>query len=453
MLVAGIDIGTTTVCGVLADAGSGQVIESLTEKNDSFIRSENDFERIQDSGRIAEKTQAIAERLTDGREKEIAAIGFSGQMHGIIYLDASGNALSPLYTWQDARGDRPFGGSTFARELSALTGHRCAAGFGLTTHYYNKVCGLAPEKAAAVCTAADFAAMRLCGKSAPVMHSSSAASLGVFDLASGGFDERALSRAEIGTELLPRVTGDAEVIGRYKGIPVAVALGDNQASFIGSTRNEGCLLVNIGTGSQISAQTRVTQPTENCEIRPLYGDRAIAVGSALCGGRAYALLAEFFRECAREFGGTEPSLEQIYARMGALASAAKEPLPKVEPLFCGTRSRPELRASVTGLDTENLAPGPLAAGMLEGMADELRREFDEMRGGLLSEELTLVGSGNAVRLNPLLRQALERRFGMRLLVPRHREEAAFGAAVFASAAAGLHADVQKAQRAMVTYEE
>ena len=453
MLVAGIDIGTTTVCGVLADAGSGQVIESLTEKNDSFIRSENAFERIQNARQIEEKTRIIAEKLTDGREREIAAIGFSGQMHGIVYVDGRGNAVSHLYTWQDARGDQPFDGTTYAQTLSELTGFRCATGFGLTTHYYNKLNGLVPEGADAFCTAADFGAMRLCGQSAPVMHSSSAASLGVFDIGRGEFDAQALAGAGIETEMLPGVTGEAAIIGEYRGIPVAVALGDNQASFIGSSRDDGCLLVNIGTGSQISAQTHILESTGNCEIRPLYGKRAIIVGSALCGGRAYSLLAEFFRECTAVFGSEQPSLRRIYDRMDALAAECMDgALPSVSPLFCGTRRHPDLRASITELDTANFAPGPLAAGMLQGMAEELGEEFEEMRGLLPKHELTLVGSGNAVRLTMPLRTALERRFGMPLRLPKHREEAAFGAAVFAAAAAGLHKDVQTAQQAMVKYE-
>ena len=28
----------------------------------------------------------------------------SQQMHGIVYVDKEGNCVSPLYTWQDARG-------------------------------------------------------------------------------------------------------------------------------------------------------------------------------------------------------------------------------------------------------------------------------------------------------------------------------------------------------------
>ncbi len=48
----------------------------------------------------------------------------------------------------------------------------------------------------------------------------------------------------------------------------------------------------------------------------------------------------------------------------------------------------------------------------------------------------LVGSGNAIRLNPALRRAFERRFGMPMAVPAHREEAAYGAALLAGASGG-----------------
>ena len=41
------------------------------------------------------------------RYPDIERIGVTGQMHGILYLDGEGNAVSPLYTWQDARGDAP----------------------------------------------------------------------------------------------------------------------------------------------------------------------------------------------------------------------------------------------------------------------------------------------------------------------------------------------------------
>lgn len=48
MKTLGLDIGTTTISAVVAEEGA--VISCVTCKNDSFIPTENDWERIQDSG-------------------------------------------------------------------------------------------------------------------------------------------------------------------------------------------------------------------------------------------------------------------------------------------------------------------------------------------------------------------------------------------------------------------
>ncbi len=49
-------------------------------------------------------------------------IGFTGQMHGMLYVDASGMAVSPLYTWQDGSGEIPLeDGRTCVEILSLLS--------------------------------------------------------------------------------------------------------------------------------------------------------------------------------------------------------------------------------------------------------------------------------------------------------------------------------------------
>ena len=50
---------------------------------------------------------------------------------------------------------------------------------------------------------------------------------------------------------------------------------------------------------------------------------------------------------------------------------------------------------------------------------------------------------------PVLRQYLAQQFTLPLRSPIHREEAAFGAAVFAAAAAGIYPDTARAQNALV----
>ena len=128
MKAVGIDIGTTTICGVLLDGGTGELLDSRTLSNDTAVRTENDWEHLQDPEKILEKCRRILEAFQDG-EEDIVSVGVTGQMHGILYTDVGGRAVSPLYTWQDRRGDLPCKESrdgkeeTWAGELSRKTGY------------------------------------------------------------------------------------------------------------------------------------------------------------------------------------------------------------------------------------------------------------------------------------------------------------------------------------------
>ena len=46
MKILGLDIGTTTVSAMVWQ--DGRVLESVTEKNDSFLQTDHSFERLQD---------------------------------------------------------------------------------------------------------------------------------------------------------------------------------------------------------------------------------------------------------------------------------------------------------------------------------------------------------------------------------------------------------------------
>ena len=75
--------------------------------------------------------------------------------------------------------------------------------------------------------------------------------------------------------------------------------------------------------------------------------------------------------------------------------------------------------------------------MRDGIVSELHEFYQLFTDSERSRIGSLVGSGNAVRLNPALRLSFEKRFGMPLSVPSHREETSFGAALVAGVAAGL----------------
>ena len=135
MLAAGIDIGTTTISGAVLDTESGRLLCSLTSPGGEKLEGAP-WAGEQSADDILKKASRMLERLREA-VPGTAALGLTGQMHGMLYVDAEGRALSPLYTWQDGRGEQPFAGGTYASELSRRTGCPMATGFGLTTHFWH----------------------------------------------------------------------------------------------------------------------------------------------------------------------------------------------------------------------------------------------------------------------------------------------------------------------------
>ncbi len=433
MYTLGIDIGTTSISFVVLDTDTGAVVEAKNIPNDSVVCSGEAWAHMQNAELIRDKILSVIEGIL--KERDISGIGVTGQMHGILYIDEGGRALSPLYTWLDGRGDRLHETKTYAERFSELTGYPAATGYGLVTHYYNVVNNLVPENAVYIVSIADYIAMCLTKRQAPIMHASFAHSLGAYDLTEGGFDAEALAKLGIDVKMLPEVTSEAIAIGTLGDIHVKVPIGDNQAAFLNSVRDgQNSILVNIGTGGQISVLSRNIIKTENCETRPYLKNNYLVVGSSLCGGHAYAILHGFYKRLTECLGS---DVRNLYCLMNEMAARAIEDIGNIEMTgglevstkFCGTRSNPKLRGYIANVSPQNFTPEHLTLGVLQGIAGELHDLYKEISVHLDSAPDRLIGSGNGIRLNPVLRQVFEGLFSMELHTPEQQEEAACGAAL------------------------
>ena len=426
----GIDIGTSSICGVRYDRQSGKTV-SITKPNASDIRTDEPWAFLQDASAIVETVRSLLEELlTD----EVCGIGFSGQMHGMLYVDDEGQAVSPLYTWQDGSGGRTFrDGKTYAAWLSEASGHSLSTGYGLVTHFVHLQRGTVPAEARRLTTIMDYAGMRLCGRRVPLCEPSNAASLGFFDKRSLRFDVEALRKVGIDPSVLPEVVEVRTVVGEYtfggRKIPVHVAIGDNQASFLGTVSNrETSVLVTIGTSSQLSVYSADYVEAEGLDTRPLPDGGYILVGAALCGGVSLAMLKDFFGTTVERFTGRRPTDEELYDRMFQSAVAGGE-VPTVCTTFEGTRLEPSRRGSITDITLRNFLPETLVEGFLRGVCRELYDFWLALPEGLRAKRTELVGSGNALRKNARLRQTLSQMFGLPVTLTPDTEESALGAAV------------------------
>ena len=116
MILLGYDIGTSSVKASLVDAETGKTIASaqypdaeapIITKQAGWAEQEPQMwweELKQATARVAEKA--------GGSLDDVAAIGISYQMHGLVCVDKDGNALRPSIIWCDGRAV-PYGNTAF----------------------------------------------------------------------------------------------------------------------------------------------------------------------------------------------------------------------------------------------------------------------------------------------------------------------------------------------------
>ena len=438
MKTAGIDIGTTTISGVVLEkeiGGQVKILEAKTIENGCFIKTENEWERIQYVRGIVKRAVNLLDYFLE-KYPDVERIGLTGQMHGIVYVDKEGNCVSPLYTWQDARGSICDENQiSLTEEIREKCKIQVASGYGLVTHVYNIRHNLLPDSAMSFCTIMDYFGMYLTGRKKPLIHVSNAAGFGFLDSRKMHFEKEKLAEMGVGENWLPDVCTEIEKLGTYRGRTVTTAIGDNQASFLGAAGDEeNTLLVNMGTGGQISVLSSQYFAGDGIEARPFLNGKYLLAGASLCGGKAYALLEQFFRKFVKEATGQDQPLYKVMEKMARtgrdLNSERTESRKiKVETTFDGTRVNPKKNGSITQVYSENFTPEDFCYGVLNGMSTELYQMYMTIQKGTGIKIRHMIGSGNGLRKNPVLCEIIEDMFKAELILAECEEEAATGAAM------------------------
>jgi len=253
----GIDLGTSSCKGILADR-SGKVIK---ESGVSYpVLTPHEGWTEQDPGEWLSAAKKIIKDLSAGIENEIRGLSVAGQMHGLVTLDKDDRVIRPCILWNDGRCERQtvYLNEVIGKErLSELTGNIAFAGFTAP-----KILWMNEEepdnfaKIAKIMLPKDYLAYMLTG-----VHStdySDASGMLLVDVKNKCWSDEMLDICRVKREWLPKLYESYEVTGKVKpefGLPnciVTAGAGDNAAAAVGTgTVKNGSCNVSLGTSGTI----------------------------------------------------------------------------------------------------------------------------------------------------------------------------------------------------------
>jgi len=461
-----IDVGSTTVTAAIIDLDSKSVVGAASEANTAEITSIGD-KKIGRSEWDLESMTALAVNnaaaLVARTGVQPAAVGVTGQQQGLQLLDNDLKTVGRFISWQDQRSkDRVSGQERTYLEAMAEagganvepgglpafenTGCPLVTGYTVPNLYWLKTNDQLPDHVHAI-TAPEFVVSRLTGER-PVTDPTDAISWGVYDVHKLDWNLDLIDTLDLDRSLFSalaesctqagQLTGPmAAQLGVHAGLPVAVASGDHQCSFAGTVADYlNTVAINVGTGGQASVHVKEPTPRGWLELRPFMQSGYLLAGVGVVGGRTFRTLRDFFHNTSTALTGQNLDPDLLYERLVELASevAAGADGVRFDPLFTGSRSNPLAKAAIRDLTPGTFTPGHMARALFEAMASQLADSYREAVELGAGERSLLVGSGNGIKLNPVLRESLEAEFAMPMKLGSHNEEAAVGAALCAAVA-------------------
>jgi xylulokinase len=266
----GIDVGTTGTRAVIVRA-DGHVVGAATGDHQPMRMAKPGWAEQDPEDWWQATLTAIRGALesTGIKGSEIAAVGFSGQMHGVVLLDKSRSVLRPSLIWCDQRSQaqcdwitNKVGAAQLIRYVSnpALTGFSAPKILWVRDNEPDVF-----ERVAHFLLPKDFVRYRLTGEFATDVSDASGTLL--FDVTNRRWSKEVLSALGIDGQILPKayespeITGEitkevAVLTGLSAGTPVVGGAGDQAASAVGNgIVAPGLTSATLGTSGVIFAYT------------------------------------------------------------------------------------------------------------------------------------------------------------------------------------------------------
>ncbi len=452
MLLLGIDIGTSFIKVSAVDAQTQQSVASAQyPETENSITSLQSGWAEQDPEMWWEHTVQAIRKLIDSKKidgREIAAIGISYQMHGLVLVDKHQKVLRDAIIWCDSRaveiGEnalKVIGEKTCSSSLLNSPGNFTASKLAWVKKNEPEIY----QQIDKIMLPGDFIAMKLTGK---ITTTSSALSEGIFwDFKKDDLSEDVMKTFGFEKTLIPEVqklfsshgklqSKIAQRLGIVENIPVTYKAGDQPNNALSlNVLQPGEVAANAGTSGVIYAVTDQLLSDKfsrvNSFVHVNHSPDEKRIGVLLCINGAAIMYS-----WAKKLYGQNLSYEQ----MDELAATIE---PGSEGLFVlpfGNGSERMLQNKIVGAHIENLdlnkhTKAHIFRAVQEGIAFAFRYGLDIMRENNLHPTIIRAGKANLF-LSDVFIQSFVNSTGV--AVELYENDGSVGAALGAGIGAGVY---------------
>ena len=445
----GVDIGTSGTKTVLFDENGTKIREKTVEYG--MAQPQNGWAEQNPEdwySAVYETLKYVSEGIDN-----IAGIGLSGQMHGLVMLDKDGQVIRPSIIWCDQRTGKECQEITERvgkERLVEITANPALTGFTASKILW--VRNNEPEnykKCTKILLPKDYIRYRLTGEFATEV--SDASGMQLLDVAGRCWSDEVLEKLDIDKNLLApvyesvEITGYVKGLGFLEGVPVVGGAGDNAAAAVGSGVVEsGKAFTTIGTSGVVYAHTdnpvidkagRVH--TFCCAVPGKWHVMGVTQGAGLS-------LKWFKTNFASELSYKEIDKEAKDVEIGANSLLYL-------PYLMGERTPhldPDARGVFFGISAIHEKKHFLRA-VLEGVTYSLRDCLEVLREmNIPLSNMVAVGGGGT---SALWREMLCGCFNLPVKTIEAGEGPALGVAILAGVGAGVYESVEQACKKLIKF--
>ena len=383
----GIDIGTGGTRAVLIDE-TGRVLGSATAEHQPISAPHRGWAEQEPDDWWAAACKAVPQALANAKAtaEEVESVGLTGQMHGLVMLDADDKVVRPALIWCDQRTEeecREITEKIGAKRLIELTANPALTGFTLPKIWW--VQKHEPEiwkRVRKMMLPKDYVRFRLTG--ARAIDVADASGTLILDVVNRRWSKEMMAASNLSQEMLPKVLESQEISGKISdagakasglraGTPVVAGAGDQAAGAVGmGIVRPGAVSATIGTSGVVFAATASPEFDPKGRIHTFC--HAVPKRWHVMGvTQAAGFSLRWFRD---QFGVAGDSSRDPYDRLMDEASNAPAGSDGVlwAPYLMGERTPhldPSARGALVGLSSTHTRAHVVRA-ILEGVAYSLR---------------------------------------------------------------------------------